>query len=93
MKLIIKIKQLNKTWQLNKKNGLEDDKVKTEEKQFEGYVLFEKPEIEEYIITREKQVVNYWYLHQSNIKINYIDKDTNEKLDEKEDIVKEGTFI
>lgn len=77
---------------IEQKNGLEDDKVKTEEKQFEGYVLFEKPEIEEYIITREKQVVNYWYLHQSNIKINYIDKDTNEKLDEKEDIVKEGTL-
>lgn len=31
-------------------------------------------------------------MHQSNIKINYIDKDTNEKLDEKEDIVKEGTL-
>ncbi len=73
------------------RKGLEGDKVITEEKKFENYVLISKPESNENILTKKDQTIYYYYLHQSKIKINYIDKTTNENLDKIEDKVTEGT--
>lgn len=72
------------------KKGIEGDKVTTEEKQFDNYVLYQAPKTNEYTIERNEQVVNYYYVHQSQITVNYIDKDTNERLDQINDLVKEG---
>ncbi len=73
------------------KNGIEGDKVKTENKSFKDYLLFKAPETEDYTLTREPKTVNYYYVHQSKIIVNYIDKDTNETLERLEDKVTEGT--
>ena len=72
------------------KKGIEGDKVTTEEKQFDNYALYQAPKTNEYTIERNEQVVNYYYVHQSQITVNYIDKDTNERLDQINDLVKEG---
>lgn len=71
-------------------DGVEGDKVTTEEKEFDKYRLYQAPEKNTYEITRDEQNVNYYYLYQTNVKVNYIDKDTNEKLDEKNSIETEG---
>lgn len=74
------------------KSGIEGDKVKTEEKSFKEYILFKKPDENEYTLTRESKEVNYYYVHQSKIFVNYIDKDTNENIGRIEDTVTEGTI-
>ncbi len=72
--------------------GLEGDKVNSQEKKFENYILVKAPEKSEYILTREEQQANYYYIHQSNITVNYIDKDTNSLLDCVKDKVTEGSI-
>lgn len=65
-------------------NGLVSEKVITEEKQIDGYTLLEKPESNEFILTKEKQYVKYFYAKNSIVTINYIDKATNEVLEKEE---------
>ena len=43
------------------KEGKEGSTITTEAKDFEEYILVEKPETEEYTFTEEEQVVNYYY--------------------------------
>ncbi len=73
-------------------NGIEGDKVTSEQRSFDNYVFFSGPETNEHTIDRVVQEVNYYYVHQSKIIVNYIDKDTNEKLDRTEETVLEGTI-
>ena len=75
------------------KNGIEGDKVKTEKKNFKDYILFKEPSAKEYTLTREPKEVNYYYIHQSKVIVNYIDKDTSEKLERNEHTVTEGTVF
>lgn len=76
---------------VEEKEGIEGDKVKTEPQSFKDYILFKEPEIKEVIINRETKEIDYYYVHQSKIVVNYIDKDTHEKLDVITDTVTEGT--
>ncbi len=76
----------------NEFNGVEGDKVTSEQKNFDNYVFFSGPETNEHTIDRDEQVINYYYVHQSKIIVNYIDKDTNERLDRIEETVSEGTI-
>ncbi len=78
---------------LNKEElkGIEGDEVESIQKSFDNYIFFSGPESNKHTITREEQTVNYYYIHQSKIIVNYIDRDTNESLDRIEDTVTEGT--
>lgn len=73
------------------KNGIEGDKIKTEQKSFKDYILFKAPDKTEYTLNRDVIQVNYYYVHQSKIIVNYIDKETEESLERIEDTVTEGT--
>lgn len=76
---------------IDEKSGIEEDEVTTEERHFDNYVLFQAPTTDKYTIKRELQTVNYYYVHQSKVIVNYIDKDTNEILGQTNETVKEGT--
>ena len=73
-------------------SGKEGTTLKTQAREFDNYVLLKKPDTEEYTYGREEQVINYYYIHQSNVNVNYIVKNTNEKLYEKNEKVNEGTI-
>ena len=75
------------------KGGIEGDKVKTQAKKFDNYILYKSPEKEEYILNRDDIQVNYYYLHQSKITVNYIDKDENKNLDQENSIGTEGMIF
>ena len=75
------------------KEGIEGDSVKTQAKKFDNYILYKSPEKEEYIINRDDVQVNYYYLHQSKITVNYIDKDENKNLDQENNIGTEGMIF
>ncbi len=64
--------------------GYEGDKYKTEEKEFTGYDLVEEkyPENSEGTMTREVIEVDYYYIKKANVRVEYIDKLTGEKLTE-----------
>ena len=64
--------------------GYEGDKYKTEEKEFTGYDLVEEkyPENSEGTMTREVIEVDYYYIKKANVRVEYIDKLTEEKLTE-----------
>ena len=85
-------KSTNEKLESKEFNGGEGDKIFTEDKNFDNYLLYEKPNTNEYVLTKELQEVNYYYIKQSKIIVNYIDKETNEKLENTEDIVNEGTI-
>ena len=70
--------------------GLEGDKVKTQSKKFNNYILIRAPEKEEYAIEREEQIVNYYYLFQVNVTVNYIDRSTLETLEAYSQVLNEG---
>lgn len=71
-------------------SGLEEDKIKTQSKKFNNYILFKAPETEDYTIGREEQTVNYYYIFQANVIVNYIDRTTYENLDSYSQILNEG---
>ena len=48
------------------KTGKEGNTIKTGAEDFEGYILLEKPEIEEYTYSENEQIVNYYYAKVSN---------------------------
>lgn len=50
-----------------------DTSVKTSSKNFDDYILVEKPEVENYIILKDEQVVNYYYSLQGQLIINKVD--------------------
>ena len=56
------------------------EKVTTSSKQIAGYVLFEKPEKEEYTLAEQTQEVNYYYIKQSNVVVKYIDENTGAEI-------------
>lgn len=65
------------------KIGLESDKMITKAKDFESYRLVEKPELEEYTLTKVSQTVNYYYVHVSEgILEKHIDIITNELIED-----------
>ena len=74
------------------KSGLEGDKIKLEDKQFENYILVKKPEEIEATYLKKEQNFNYYYLHQNNINVNYIDKATGKNLDKISEKEVEGTL-
>lgn len=73
--------------------GLEGDKVKTQSKKFNNYILLKAPEKEEYTIEREPQTVNYYYILQINAIVNYIDRSTGENLESFTKILNEGDVL
>ncbi len=73
--------------------GLEGDKVKTQSKKFNNYVLLKAPEKEEYTTEREEQIVNYYYILQVNAIVNYIDRSTLETLESYSKVLNEGDVL
>lgn len=73
------------------KSGIEGDKVKTESKTFKDYSLYKSALFEEYTLNREAQEANYYYVHECKVIVNYIDKDTNETLEQIIGEASEGT--
>lgn len=70
------------------KRGLETEKVNTTSKLIEGYTLIERPSKEQYTLTKNEQIVNYYYAKNTKITVRYIDKLTNNKL--ANDVIIEG---
>jgi len=70
--------------------GYEGDSYETAAKEFEGYDLIEEklPENANGTMTVAKQEVRYYYIRKAVVKVQYIDKDTNQKL--LEDVVING---
>ena len=66
--------------------GLEEDPYKTESKTIDGYDLVEErlPENAEGKMTAEEIEVIYYYKRQAKVKVEYIDKDTGDVLDNAE---------
>ena len=62
--------------------GTEGDKVVTEDKSFDDYVLVEKPN--ETTFQKKEQVLNYYYKKIGKIIVNYIDKSNGALLDKVE---------
>lgn len=68
----------------DKKVGTEGEKVNFNELKFDNYVLVDKPKEEELLFTKKDHFVDYYYLKNGKLTVNYIDKISNEKLDTKE---------
>ena len=68
----------------NLHKGKEGDKYSTKEKEFEGYDLVEEkyPENSSGTMTKELIEVNYYYIKRTNVRVQYIDKISGEKLTE-----------
>lgn len=79
-------KTTGKTLDTVNQSGPVGEKVTTSEKQFDGYVLVEKPEKEEFTLTEELQQVNYYYLKKANVNVKYVDELTNKEIAQKETI-------
>ena len=64
--------------------GNEGDSYKTEPKEFEGYDLVEErmPTNAEGIMTKDAIIVEYFYIRNASVKVQYIDKISNAILDE-----------
>lgn len=73
------------------RSGIEGDKVKTESKSFKNYSLYKSALYEQYTLNREVQEANYYYVHECKVIVNYIDKDTNETLEQIIGEASEGT--
>lgn len=68
---------------LTEKTGIEGDKYKTTPKNIEGYELVSIPTNEEGVFDRNNTTVIYEYKKKTGkVTVKYIDKDTNEELDE-----------
>lgn len=72
-------------------NGLVGDEFTSSSKDFENYVLVEKPEIETVNMTKDEIILNYYYTHISaGVIEKHIDIITNEILENKTHEGKEG---
>ncbi len=71
-------------------NGIEGDKVVSEQKSFNNYIFYSGPEDNNHTIDRVDQEVNYYYVHQSKVTIKHLEKGSNEELAKKEETVTEG---
>ena len=67
-------------------SGPVGQKVTTEEKQFDGYELVQKPTKEEFTLNEELQIVNYYYSKKSQVNVKYIDELTNNEIAKAETI-------
>ena len=66
------------------KNGIVDDKYKTEEKDILGYTIIERPSNPEGLMTIDTIYVKYYYKKNSNVEVQYIDDVTGKQIKEKE---------
>ena len=66
--------------------GHEGDPYETEEKEFNGYDLIEVPSNSKGEMKDEEIVVKYYYQRKAEVEVQYIEKDTNYKLAENENI-------
>ena len=71
-------------------SGKYGDKYTTEQKKIDNYEFTKVKGNKEGTMKEENTTVIYYYRHKSKVTVNYIDKDTNEKIDTKEDTVYEG---
>lgn len=90
---ILTINHIDKTTgeilETEEKRGLEAEKITTKAKDIPFYKIIEKPETEEYTLTKEPQTVNYYYLRISEgIIEKHINSITNELLED--EILHEG---
>lgn len=74
------------------KNGLEGDKIPLGDKNIENYILVKRPKEMEATYTKKEQEYNFYYLHQSNVTVNYIDKSTGKILNKISENEVEGTI-
>ena len=82
-------KNTNEIIKTEEKTGKEGYTIKTSAEDFEGYILLEKPEIEEYTYSENEQIVNYYYAKVSSGVIEkHIDIISGKPL--VEDILHEG---
>ena len=72
--------------------GMEGTTTTSEKKSFPSYKFFSGPESNVHTFNRDVQEINYYYVHQSKIIVNYIDIETNDRLDRTEETVTEGTI-
>ena len=72
------------------KNGLEGDNVKLDKKEFKNYVLVDFPKYNEIKFRDNDIIVNYFYLKESNVNINYIDKDIGKIIESENKRLREG---
>lgn len=76
-------KDTGETLYSNKQTGIEGDSYITTPKKIDGYELVTVPENEEGVFDRNNTTVIYEYKKKTGkVTVEYIDKDTNEKLDE-----------
>ncbi len=71
-------------------SGKYGDKYVTNQKEIDNYEFTKVQGNKEGTMKGENITVIYYYKHKSKITVNYIDKDTNEMIDTKEDTVYEG---
>ena len=64
--------------------GYVGDEYETEEKQFDGYELVEKPSNGKGEMKKEEIVVKYYYERKAEVEIKYIEKETGYEIKEKE---------
>ena len=62
--------------------GHQGDTYETEEKEFDGYELVEKPSNSTGEMTEEEIVVKYYYQRKAEVEIQYVEKETNYQLAE-----------
>ncbi len=64
-------------------NGNEGDPYKTSSKEFKGYDVVESrlPQNSEGTMTREEIVVKYYYIRKVNVTVQYLEENTNNKLE------------
>lgn len=92
-KVILTVNHIDKNTgeilEIEEKIGLENEKIITRPKDIPFYKLVEKPETEEYILSKKTQTVNYYYIRISQGVIEkHINSITNELLEE--EIIHEG---
>ncbi len=61
--------------------GNEGDTYKTKAKEYEGYRLVEESENKEGKMTREKIIVNYYYLKETRVIVKYVNEVTGETIE------------
>ena len=62
------------------------DEYTTEEKNFDGYDLVEKPSNESGEMTEDTIVVKYYYKRKTEVEVQYVEKNTNHQLAESDNI-------
>lgn len=68
-----------------------EEKYQLEEKSFDRYVLKEKPEMTEFTMETTATELDYYYVYQTKITTNYVDEETGEIIESKEEYQDEGT--